>query len=78
MTHPLTDSRIYDEIHSLELPSINDDIRAGADWQLERVIEWIKECPNREGFYHTHYEPDCESMIRDLKTAMRPQQQENK
>ena len=72
MNHPLTDELCFQM--SINNPTRHGAIRDAADWQLEQVIEWIKECPNREGFYHTHYEQDCESMIRDLKTAMRPQE----
>jgi hypothetical protein len=61
----------------------NEDLRTAYDLgeskgradMLEQVIEWLKECPNREGYYHTFYEPDCDSMIRDLKKTIH--QQEN-
>jgi hypothetical protein len=50
-----------------------DDMRAAADWQLEQVIEWIKECPNYDLDFHS----ECQRIIADLKRAMRPQQQED-
>ena len=79
MTHPLNDELgqiIWKVANEKSWGFTQEDLMCAiADWQLEQVIEWIKECPNREGFYHTHYEPDCKSMIRDLKTAMRPQEE---
>ena len=76
MTHPLT-SRICQELirekggsnyahHFLE-----DQMRAAADWQLEQVIEWIKECPS----YDLDFYSECRRMIADLKKAMRPQEE---
>jgi hypothetical protein len=50
-----------------------EDMRAAADWQLEQVIEWIKECPNYDLDFHS----ECRRMIADIKKAMRSQQQEN-
>ena len=43
-----------------------DLLRAAADWQLEQVIEFLEDCP------------DCYEMprvIRELKKAMRPQEE---
>ena len=61
--HPLNDLRIYDEIISRELPSINDDIRAGADWQLEQCIDWLV---SLDRTHYTH-------LARLMRKEMRPQ-----
>ena len=47
-----------------------EEMRAVADWQLEQVIEWIKQGHLYDLEYHTH----CLDMIADLKKAMRPQE----
>jgi len=44
-------------------------MRAAADWQLEQVIEWLKD----ELDYRSDIDPN---LLSDLKKAMRPQQQE--
>ena len=41
----------------------HSDMRAVADWQLERCIEWLKD--------ELDYDPH---LLLDLKEAMRPQQ----
>jgi hypothetical protein len=69
--HPLTDE-ICDQIQDSVHPCDPADMRAAADWQLEQVIEWIKECPNYDLDFHS----ECRRMIADLKQAMRPQQQQ--
>jgi hypothetical protein len=69
--HPLTDE-ICDQIQDSVHPCDPADMRAAADWQLEQVIEWIKECPN----YDLDFLSECRRMIADLKQAMRPQQQQ--
>ena len=48
-------------------------MRAAADWQLEQVIEWIKECPS----YDLDFYSECRRMIADLKKTMRPQKEES-
>ena len=73
MTHPLTDE-IINEIMKMD-NLYEEDLRFVADWQLERVIEWIKECADYGLEYHDHAE--CDRMIKHLKKAMRPQQQED-
>lgn len=71
MTHPLTDEIYADIWLKVDEPDyqLQEYMRAAADWQLEQVIEWLKECPNYD------IEPTglC-WMIQDLKEAMRPQQ----
>jgi len=47
-----------------------NDMRAAADWQLEQVIEWLKD----ELDYRSDIDPN---LLSDLKKAMRPQQQED-
>ena len=62
MTHPLTDDHIC-EIFNRGLPSMNDDMRAAADWQLEQVLKWLKD--------ELDYDPH---LLLDLEEAMRPQE----
>ena len=67
MTHPLTDDHIC-EIFNRGLPSMNDDMRAAADWQLEQVIKWLEEteCNRYNNVKIIH--------ANDLRAAMRPQE----
>lgn len=65
MNHPPTDEMCE---------QITDTIwRASADWQLERVIEWLET--------ELEYDPELANtrpyIHLDLKEAMRPQQQED-
>ena len=66
MTHPLTDEIIKEQFvppwdHDYAFDE--DDLRSAADWQLEQVIEWLKD------------ELDYEAcLLSDLKEAMRPQE----
>jgi hypothetical protein len=79
MTHPLTDKIIEEELitedecdYRLDFGRANyyvEDFRAGADWQLEQVIEWMKKF-NR---YDLESHSECDRMISDLRKAMRPQ-----
>ena len=43
-------------------------MRAGADWQLKQVLEWLKNCRD----YDLFHIKDRALMIRELKKAMRP------
>ena len=61
MNHPLTDEMI-DEIAEQYNP-YDEDLRAAADWQLEQVIDWLKD--------ELDYDPN---LLLDLKEAMRPQE----
>ena len=77
MNHPLTDEMIENIAPDAQWAGdIGDvvfrhsDIRTAADWQLEQVIEWIKECPN----YDLETHAGLGRMIQDLKAAMRPQE----
>ena len=73
--HPLTDETC-NELSIFPLKALDDkyagvmmtDMRAAADWQLEQVIEWIKECPS----YDLETCFGLDRMITDLKKAMRP------
>ena len=78
MTHPLTDEIIrknftpdYDYFEGLEgeicLGFSDDDLRSAADWQLEQVVEWLKD----ELYYRSDIDPN---LLSDLKKAMRPQE----
>ena len=78
--HPLTDEIILELVkHVSETTDWNNCdeypstlyARAAADWQLEQVIEWIKQGHLYDLEYHTH----CLDMIADLKKAMRPQEE---
>ena len=78
MNHPLTDQKC--ELLSrqpwldpdVDVESTIHDMRVAADWQLEQVIEWIKQGHLYDLEYHTH----CLDMIADLKAAMRPQEEQ--
>ena len=79
MTHPLTDKdiqSIWDKVGNDIVDAKDEDldgfvedalIRAGADWQLEQVIEWLKD----ELDYRSDIDPN---LLSDLKKAMRPQE----
>ncbi len=76
--HPLTEE-MCENISCFNLllwgdtsDGIKQDMRTAADWQLEQVIEWLKNCR----YYDLFYTKDRALMIRELKKAMRPQQQE--
>ena len=62
--HPLTDDKCY-ELWSGNLYE-NEKMRAAADWQLEQVLEWLKE--KEYGQYHH----DEIIYADDLRKAMRP------
>jgi len=70
--HPLTDEicRHLADTEDRPFTSIEmDNMRAAADWQLERVIEWLRD---------THEEHiGLLAVIKDLREAMRPTTQEN-
>ena len=87
MTHPLTD----DIIHTMwgkGDPSQKFEYRlarASADWQLEQVIDWIREnlyWEEEDGsvryVYGNGFASICTTeVIADLKKAMRPQEEDN-
>jgi len=73
--HPLTDDKcyelwsgnLYENLWSGNLDK-NEKMRAAADWQLEQVLKWIKNCRD----YDLFYIKDRALMRRELKKAMRP------
>ena len=74
MTHPLTDELLYEMfLENSGMVFTDDNMRKAADWQLEKVIEWIKGCPT----YNLRYKTERRKMLTELEKAMRPQQQEN-
>ena len=81
MNHPLTDEICREEIAESMIdfpnrfPDAHDHMRAGADWQLEQVINWIKR--NGQDYFGLDVFITSDEFIADLKKAMRPQQQEN-
>ena len=70
--HPLTDEicRHLADTEDRPFTSIEmDNMRAAADWQLEQVIEWLRD---------THEEHiGLLAVIKDLREAMRPTQEDN-
>ena len=80
--HPLTDKMCEDLMQRIsKYPYTDDvieDIRAAADWQLERVFEWLEE--NGYEYAYSHHDLGCQRdfirMIAYLRKAMRPQQQQ--
>ena len=88
MTHPLLptqeqfaewDSEYFDgERQNFDVMMIKA-FQAGADQQLERVIEWIRSMSQYPYMYMWDNAPELEKddLINDLKKAMRPQQQED-
>ena len=83
MTHPLTDEMCYQmSLENWGMGLSNDNMRAAADWQLEQVIDWI-----RENLYWVEEDGsirylsgecvtiDHHQIIDDLKKAMRPQEE---
>ena len=68
--HPLTND-IIEEISVSYLKnceSVKSNMRSAADWQLEQVIEWLKD----ELDYRSDIDPN---LLSDLKKAMRPQEE---
>ena len=82
--HPLTEEIMY-KLHRPHAgysdPFCDDDMRAAADWQLEQVIEWLKNNldPSMDimQVWENKYAINDYRVIANLKKAMRPQQQED-
>ena len=73
--HPLTDE-ICDQIQDSVHPCDPENMRTAADWQLEKVIDWLKtniEDYVLEDYYSTYFLP--EAFFNDFKKAMRPQEE---
>ena len=76
MTHPLTDE-ICEGLVTFPLESEHDyiEMRAAADWQLEQVIDWLKNCNmNHSLSYDGEYRSDRYLVINAFREAMRPQE----
>ena len=65
--HPMTDA-ICDQIQDSVYPCDPDNMRAGADWQLEQVIEWV----SKFGGYLFEDLWQKDEFISELKKEMRP------
>ena len=77
MTHPLTDA-ICEGLVTFPLESEHDyiEMRAAADWQLEQVIDWLKNCNmNHSLSYDGEYRSDRYLVINAFREAMRPQEE---
>jgi hypothetical protein len=91
--HPLTDEIIEEIAHSGYIDDYGrynyaaDDMRAAADWQLEQVIEWLRQNLHQDVYLETvgYYVyngsqtlkssvVDVDCVIDDLKKAMRQQE----
>ena len=69
--HPLTDEMCYQmSLENWGMGLSNDNMRSAADWQLEQVIEWLKD----ELDYRSDIDPN---LLSDLKKAMRPQEDDS-
>jgi hypothetical protein len=74
--HPLTDE-ICEGLVTFPLESEHDyiEMRAAADWQLEQVIDWLKNCNmNHSLSYDGEYRSDRYLVINAFREAMRPQE----
>ena len=85
--HPLTDELIeeitedifyYDDGSIYAIPIFRQDMRAAADWQLEKVLEWLitnTEDYLLQDYYKTYFL--TRAFLDDFKKAMRPTTQED-
>jgi len=56
-------------------PATRRTMRAAADWQLEQVIDWLKNCNmNHSLSYDGEYRSDRYLVINAFREAMRPQE----
>ena len=78
MTHPLTDEICEGLANTEDRPFTDiemDNMRAAADWQLEQVIDWLKNCNmNHSLSYDGEYRSDRYLVINAFREAMRPQE----
>jgi hypothetical protein len=72
MPHPLTDE-ICDQIQDSVHPCDPANMRIAADWQLEQVIKWAQ----RNCWCWFEKPSTKKSFTKELKKAMRPQQQKD-
>ena len=83
MTHQLTDEKCLRLItlkrltNTFQPITVEDSMRAAADWQLEQVLIWLENELACSYFNHYGCEIDVDDVLDDLKEAMRPQQQED-
>ena len=81
--YPLTDDICYQicEDWPPEDDVEKDNMRSGADWQLEQVIGWMKVNLMKHDFHegYAYLYDDCsnayireEELLKDLQEAMRP------
>ncbi len=68
------DGRILDGMFEECFEEQKHQFRAVADWQLEQVIEWIKNCRDCDLFYIKDRALMNFKMRRELQKAMRPQE----
>ena len=78
------DGRILDGMFAEFFEEQKHQMRAAADWQLEQVIEWLKNnlCwdEDRQELFdlglsvYGQYEIDVDKVVCELKKAMRPQE----
>ena len=73
MTHPLTDDHIC-EIFNRGLPSMNDDMRAAADWQLEQCINELNGVLSLFQLSGKINKAERLSLLNVFENAMRPQE----
>ena len=70
--HPLTDE-ICDQIQDSVHPCDPENMRTAADWQLEQVIDWLKNCNmNHSLSYDGEYRSDRYLVVNAFREAMRP------
>ena len=77
--HPLTDDMclaIDDNPSIAYMRSWRSSMRTAADWQLEQVIDWLHNNLDENYIWADVFPPgiNVESVIDDLKQAMRPQE----
>ena len=79
MTHPLTDQIIQEELITRDECDrregegrgmyYEEDFRTGADWELEKANEWLKENLTK---YVEPYQDNIEAFLIDFNQSMRP------
>ena len=81
MTHPLTDDLCYTvcEDWTPEDDVERDNMRSAADWQLEQVIDWLRNNLNVDYIWADSRPSgiDVEIVITDLKRELRPTQEDS-
>ena len=78
--HPLTDEicRAIDDKAMIDEDDWKGCMKAGADWQLEQVVEWLKNVDMDHSLsYDGEYRSDRFLVINAFREAMRPTQEDN-